>query len=514
MVGFTESVAGTFRITQPGSSVATSLIAGEAVRKCVGILDVRGQAFRLQKVPLTQVRPFVTTEITLQHYQNQRQPLRGHYLDPEDPRVEDKMQVLLEEEVQLLCLNARQQREELLRDALVAGNTVDPSKLQFPIQQPDQVLVRLRVEHSGFDTLHGQRFGARFVSQVANPSNILLFFRRRASHIANDKQTAANQRKLRQALAQPLVSNDSERINMEDIVRQFLNLPEQSMKLLAENDLSVTLEEFVEKNLPTTILSEQAAEQLEHKQHLLITGEHKVDKASVLREQIDQEAKSQATAASSSVPVDNGDSQTNSKASKKRGRNETVKAVDLDDDAESNCADDDVPLTSSRARGRSRATTAHHASLPQKCTRVASRALPDSDEDNAVKRPASKASQPPAPSRRTPQRQAAKRKIQYTVDSDDDIQDDDLDDFRKPDDDDILDDDDDEEIVDVAPPPPRSRKRAAQSRVAAPKTRRSNGRSKIPRSVLDSDDDDEPQRVGSSIELDDDWGSAATRSQR
>jgi double-strand break repair protein MRE11 len=51
-----ESLVGTFRITQPGSSVATSLSAGEAEPKHVGILDIRDQVFRVRPIPLTQVR--------------------------------------------------------------------------------------------------------------------------------------------------------------------------------------------------------------------------------------------------------------------------------------------------------------------------------------------------------------------------------------------------------------------------------------------------------------------------
>lgn len=42
-----------------------------------------------------------------------------------------------------------------------------------------QVLVRLKVDHTGFPALNNQRFGARFVGQVANPTDILLFHKRK-----------------------------------------------------------------------------------------------------------------------------------------------------------------------------------------------------------------------------------------------------------------------------------------------------------------------------------------------
>lgn len=60
-----ESLVGTFRITQPGSSVATSLTMGEAKRKQIGILDVRGSQFRLKPVPLGSVRSFAIGEVCL-----------------------------------------------------------------------------------------------------------------------------------------------------------------------------------------------------------------------------------------------------------------------------------------------------------------------------------------------------------------------------------------------------------------------------------------------------------------
>ena len=50
-----DSLGGTFRISQPGSSVATSLCEGEAVSKKVGLLEIRGNDFRLHGLPLSQV---------------------------------------------------------------------------------------------------------------------------------------------------------------------------------------------------------------------------------------------------------------------------------------------------------------------------------------------------------------------------------------------------------------------------------------------------------------------------
>lgn len=158
-----ESVVGTFRISQPGSSVATSLVAGEAVQKQVGILDIRGQAFRLRPIPLTQVRTFVIGEISLQQHRS---------LDPDDPKVEQKVKQILKEEVDLLMYQAKEKRNEFKRKAQENANVIAQAKehpLTNKLEKPDEVLVRLKVEHSGFAVLNNQRFGAQFIGQVANP---------------------------------------------------------------------------------------------------------------------------------------------------------------------------------------------------------------------------------------------------------------------------------------------------------------------------------------------------------
>jgi double-strand break repair protein MRE11 len=162
-----ESVVGTFRITQPGSSVATSLSVGESSIKKIGVLDIRGSHFRLLPIPLTQVRSFVLGEFRLTDQSS---------LDPEDPKVEPKITSLLEDQVRLLVYNAREKTKEIWQAAKDAGNLVaraNTMPLSMALEKPAEVLVRIKVDHSGFSTLNNQRFGAKFIGQVANPVSIL-----------------------------------------------------------------------------------------------------------------------------------------------------------------------------------------------------------------------------------------------------------------------------------------------------------------------------------------------------
>jgi double-strand break repair protein MRE11 len=142
--------------------VATSLVAGESVRKKIGLLDIRGTNFRLRPIPLTQVRTFAMGEISLAEYQS---------LNPDDPKVEEKVKQVLKEEVELLIHQAKQKSRDLLKEArkhgnLVAGATEYP--LMNHLRKPQEVLVRLKVEHAGFSAVNNHRFGAGFVGEIAN----------------------------------------------------------------------------------------------------------------------------------------------------------------------------------------------------------------------------------------------------------------------------------------------------------------------------------------------------------
>ncbi len=55
--------ANEFSVLQPGSSVATALSEGESRPKHVQLLEVMGSQFRLVKLPLTTVRPFVFGQV-------------------------------------------------------------------------------------------------------------------------------------------------------------------------------------------------------------------------------------------------------------------------------------------------------------------------------------------------------------------------------------------------------------------------------------------------------------------
>lgn len=60
-----EEVGERLYITQPGSSVATSLSEGEAIEKKIGLLKIHKETFKIEPIVLKTVRPFVFEQLLL-----------------------------------------------------------------------------------------------------------------------------------------------------------------------------------------------------------------------------------------------------------------------------------------------------------------------------------------------------------------------------------------------------------------------------------------------------------------
>jgi hypothetical protein len=128
------------------------------------------------------------------------------------------------------------------------GDDPNQPQCKYTIKNPERVLVRLKVEHTGFTTLNNQRFGSQFVGQVANPSDILLFHKRRGGESAKGGKAAASRKKRSTAgLDVPVEPEDLEQINIEDLIVQNLANNEKKLELLDEKSMGEALEQYVDK---------------------------------------------------------------------------------------------------------------------------------------------------------------------------------------------------------------------------------------------------------------------------
>lgn len=204
-----------FYITQPGSSVATSLSEGESRPKHVGILKItKNKMFKIDKVKLKTVRPFYIEDVILKETEI-------------DPTQEDMVMAYLVNKVEQLIEKAKREH---------TGSS----------RQPDKPLIRLRVDYSdGFTAFNIRRFGQQFVDRVANPKDILLFFRKKQPF-----KTATDKRDRDESRVLHLRPEPLDTITMEDLIKEYLTSKDNALELriLTEGRMAQALREFVEKD--------------------------------------------------------------------------------------------------------------------------------------------------------------------------------------------------------------------------------------------------------------------------
>ena len=303
-----------FYITQPGSSVATSLSEGESKQKHVGLLHIHHKSFKMTKIPLKTVRQFMADDVSLEE-------------SGLDPGQDEQVHSFLTEKVEQMISSAEETH---------SGHE----------KQPLLPLIRIRVEYSGgFQIINPHRFGQQFVKRVANNKDILLFYRKRAQQFV-DKKDRKDGEEPELHFSQP------NSVKMEDLINEYLNAVDDSLQLnvLSERKLSKALNEFVLKEEKDAI-SELVKYQLRKTQSELSRRNLQEDSIAeeILRvksddEKVDEAAENEeiekVMADARSRSIDHGSSM-----------NGNDNMMDDDDDFPT----DDMPVKG-RGRGRARAT--------------------------------------------------------------------------------------------------------------------------------------------------------------
>lgn len=210
-----------FYVCQPGSSVATSLCAGEALPKHVGVLSIKDRDWKMRKIPLKTVRPFVMKEFSLSDYDE---------LDPKERNKADIIAFLMEK-VEEAIVEAREQWFESQDDPDL--NTLPPLPL-----------VRLRVDYSStvgvYELENPQRFSQRFLGRVANSNDIVQFHMKKKPATRKSKPGTVTSEK-------PDLSDVGlATLRVSALVKQFLE--KQTLQCLPENELGDAVTQFVEKD--------------------------------------------------------------------------------------------------------------------------------------------------------------------------------------------------------------------------------------------------------------------------
>ncbi|KAK3513880.1 hypothetical protein QTP70_032870 [Hemibagrus guttatus] len=304
-----------FYITQPGSSVVTSLSPGEAIKKHIGLLRVKGRKMNLQKIPLHTVRQFFIQDVILSDY--------PELFSPEIPNVTNKVQTFCQQKV-----------EEMLEEA-------ERERLGNPLT-PDKPLIRLRVDYSGgFESFNTMRFSQKFVDRVANPKDILHFVRHRERESIDFDLL----------LSRP--SSEVLQLRVEDLVKEYFQTAEKNMQLslLTEQGMGKAVQEFVDKEERDAI-EELINYQLEKTQRYL--RERHVE---ATEEKIDEEIRRFRDSKKNTAEEDEEVQEAINRARAHRDRPDPARGDDFDQlddlaDILMDSDEDDAPMPPVRGRGR------------------------------------------------------------------------------------------------------------------------------------------------------------------
>ncbi|KAF7941861.1 uncharacterized protein EAE97_006698 [Botrytis byssoidea] len=216
-----------FHVMQPGSSVATSLVPGEAVPKHVAIASITGREFKIEKIRLKSVRPFITKEVVL------ATDKRTKHL----AKVKDNRTKLTKELMTIV--------DELIDQARAEWISLQDE----PEEELDDIplpLVRLKVEFTSpeggkFDCENPQRFSSRFINRVANIKDVIQYHRKKAG--ATRKSATEIDLPEEGTLAQVAGFDD---VKVELLVKEFLE--KQSLQVLPTTPFGDAVGQFVDKD--------------------------------------------------------------------------------------------------------------------------------------------------------------------------------------------------------------------------------------------------------------------------
>ncbi|KAF2813226.1 DNA repair exonuclease [Mytilinidion resinicola] len=234
-----------FHVMQPGSSVATSLMPGEAVPKQVAIVSITGKEFKCEPIRLKTVRPFVMKEIVL----SEERALKDVW------RNDNNRTVITRHLIEIV--------EKLIADAKTEWLAYQDEEEDEEIVAP-LPLIRLRVEYTApeggrYDCENPQRFSNRFQDKVANVSDVIQFYRKKATA----RRTANANAELPEESILAQLSIDT--VKVEKLVREFLTA--QSLTILPQNSFGDAVSQFVDKDdkhAMEMFVNESLANQVKH----------------------------------------------------------------------------------------------------------------------------------------------------------------------------------------------------------------------------------------------------------
>lgn len=224
-----------FRVLQLGSTVQTSMAVAEMPHKHCCLMELTADKVDFYPITLETARQLHYSEVCLSQ------------LDlPEDSEkaISNKLTDIIEN-----ILSGFKDREKTLLRASTITKIMQSgprSKVIDTINSSIRLpLIRLRVEHSGFQSISPRTFGNAFKNRVANPTELLRFWQRRKQSSAQANKDAKG------------IQGGSADVNNHTVKQKVLSTLEDNcrLKIMLEKELNGAVERFA-SGLETNAISE------------------------------------------------------------------------------------------------------------------------------------------------------------------------------------------------------------------------------------------------------------------
>ncbi|KAF7457684.1 DNA repair and meiosis protein Mre11 [Cryptosporidium felis] len=219
-----EIINKNFFILQPGSSIATSHIASESVKKHVVLLEVQNGAFKTTPIPLISPRTFIHENIVLSKHET---------------HVESVLFDKISELINMAKSEGFKRNELVLPQSSEIREILTKKPMDLPI-------IRLKVEYeSDSQLVNSKRFGLQFIGKVANPDEILMFSRRRKVNAAVNLEYANTIEPGYRVAKEALNVNDNDLI--ENLTIRYAQ-KNGGLEIIDIKDFNTAIDMFVNKH--------------------------------------------------------------------------------------------------------------------------------------------------------------------------------------------------------------------------------------------------------------------------
>lgn len=217
-----------YQISQPGSSIATSLCESEAVPKHVGILYVNNSQYKMKKLKLKTVRPFVFDTINLHN----------------NPEIEEKKSKRASSKTNIIFEYV---------DNYIENELLSKAKKQLTghPKQPKEPLIRLRLFYNDEkDVFETTGLSQKYCDKVANPMTMILFRKIATSSSKSSKNSSINASL--DDISEKFQFDDEEKSwtnSVQECIKEYFDIEgnKDLLKVLSVTGLNETLSQYIIK---------------------------------------------------------------------------------------------------------------------------------------------------------------------------------------------------------------------------------------------------------------------------